>query len=290
MTENPVNGPTISIIVPLYNKAAYIEQCLTSLCTQTLGDLEIIVVDDGSDDGSTSIVQALAQNDSRIQLLRQKNKGPGAARNTGLLVAHGKFISLVDADDWIEPEFCAELLSVLKKSKVGCARCGQILERGTRKKVRAYTPARKTVITYGRILYKHLFGRVCKPLFTACGTLYDRKELEIHRLSFDSELRNLEDVLFNAELFAQDLPVAFSSRTLYHVREVRGSASHTPTALPATWSLFKQRIRELEHKSAIAQQGRYAFFVYRVVVRLIIIRDWFRRQFRQSQQQHPQSH
>ena len=92
----------ISVIVPVYNVAPYLERCLDSIIHQTYDNLEIILVDDGSTDQSGAICDAWAQKDSRIRVIHQENKGLGEARNAGLDIATGSLIAFVDSDDWLE--------------------------------------------------------------------------------------------------------------------------------------------------------------------------------------------
>lgn len=94
----------VSIIVPVYNVYPYLEQCLDSLCRQTYQKIEIILVDDGSTDGSETICDRYAESDSRIQVLHKKNQGVSAARNDGVDRAGGRYLIFVDADDSIRPE------------------------------------------------------------------------------------------------------------------------------------------------------------------------------------------
>lgn len=89
----------ISIVVPVYNCEKYLEECLESLCSQTYKNIEIICVDDGSTDSSVDLLKSIAEKDSRVKILSQKNAGAGAARNYGLSVAQGKYIYFFDADD-----------------------------------------------------------------------------------------------------------------------------------------------------------------------------------------------
>ena len=95
--------PKISVIIPVYNTAKFLRQCLDSVVTQTLHDIEIICIDDGSTDASLDILNEYAENDSRITILTQQNKGAGAARNAGMRAAHGEYIHFLDSDDMISP-------------------------------------------------------------------------------------------------------------------------------------------------------------------------------------------
>lgn len=94
--------PKVSVIVPVYNVEKYLRECLDSIINQTLHDIEIICVDDGSTDSSYAILQEYARKDTRIILLQQENSGAGVARNIGMRIAKGKYLSILDADDFFE--------------------------------------------------------------------------------------------------------------------------------------------------------------------------------------------
>lgn len=95
-------GPEISVIIPVYNIEKYIEECLQSVVSQTLQEIEIIVVDDGSTDNSARIIQEFARRDERIRIVRKKNEGLALARKSGIEIARGKYIQHLDGDDYLE--------------------------------------------------------------------------------------------------------------------------------------------------------------------------------------------
>jgi len=101
----------VSVVIPLYNKARYINRCLRSICAQTFSDFELIVVDDGSSDGGGQIARAFG--DARIRVIQQQNAGPGAARNRGLAEAQGEYIAFLDADDEWMPGYLARAVTAL---------------------------------------------------------------------------------------------------------------------------------------------------------------------------------
>lgn len=105
----------ISIIVPVYNVEHYLSKCLDSICRQTYKELEIILVDDGSTDSSSKIINAYMQNDSRIKSLKQKNSGVSSARNLGLKNAKGDWICFVDSDDYLSPDYVEVLVHNAQK-------------------------------------------------------------------------------------------------------------------------------------------------------------------------------
>ena len=107
----------ISIIIPVYNTEQYLEQCIDSILNQTLKDIEIILINDGSTDKSYNILKKYEKKDSRIVLINQKNKGQGEARNLGIKIAKAPYIAFVDSDDFISP-FENRILSVRELARV----------------------------------------------------------------------------------------------------------------------------------------------------------------------------
>lgn len=113
--------PKVSVIVPVYNSALYIDKCFKSIQNQTFRDIEIILVDDGSTDNTPQILESYAQKDSRVVVIRQQNSKQGAARNTGLRFAKGEFITFIDSDDWIDSNYIEKLYSAMVKYNVNLA-------------------------------------------------------------------------------------------------------------------------------------------------------------------------
>lgn len=105
--------PLISIIVPVYQVKEYLTQCIESILNQTYSTLEIILVDDGSSDGSVEICDQYARRDQRIQVIHKENGGLSSARNAGLKQARGDFIGFIDSDDWIEPQMYEMLYNAI---------------------------------------------------------------------------------------------------------------------------------------------------------------------------------
>lgn len=96
--------PKVSVVIPVYNVADYLSECLNSILNQTLEDIEVICVDDGSTDGSLDILRHYEEHDMRLQVLTQKHMTAGAARNTGLDRARGEYVIFLDADDFFAPD------------------------------------------------------------------------------------------------------------------------------------------------------------------------------------------
>ena len=108
--------PMVSVIIPIYNVEDYLEECIRSVCDQSYTNLEIILVDYGSPDGSPAICDAWAKKDSRIRVIHKKNGGLSDARNAGLDVAEGEYIYFVDGDDYIKPDLIETALGHFKEN------------------------------------------------------------------------------------------------------------------------------------------------------------------------------
>ena len=117
----------VSVIIPFYNTEQFLKYCLTSVLAQTFTDFEIITVDDGSTDNSTAIVEQFAAKDNRIVIIHQENKGLSEARNTGIKVARGNWITFVDSDDMLAPNFLQKLLNAATQNKANIACCDKLL-------------------------------------------------------------------------------------------------------------------------------------------------------------------
>ena len=115
--------PKISIISTVYNTGVYLRPAVESILAQTFTDFELLLVDDGSNDGSAEVCDALAAQDARIRVFHQPNGGPAHARNTGLDNARGDYIGMVDSDDLIEPTMFATLYSAVQVDGVRLAAC-----------------------------------------------------------------------------------------------------------------------------------------------------------------------
>ena len=118
-----MSSELISIIIPVYNVEAYLKECADSIMGQTYGNFEAIFVDDGSTDSSGDICDSLKELDARFRVIHQKNKGLSGARNTGLAHTKGEYICFVDSDDFISPDYLAEMIDAIKSENADLAIC-----------------------------------------------------------------------------------------------------------------------------------------------------------------------
>lgn len=216
----------ISIIVPVYNGEDYIEECVRSIMEQIYQKLQIILVDDGSEDDSLEICHKLEREDSRIEVISQSNQGVSAARNTGLFHAKGKWIAFVDADDRIMPDFITVFGGFLQQDYDICIG-EEVQDRNSRQTgvEKAKILDRREFFLFERGLLNKYAVKKSPHLTSACGKLYSRNFLEKHNLLFDKDLKKSEDALFNQYAFHYAVRGVYVPKRIYYYRKRKGSAS-----------------------------------------------------------------
>lgn len=210
----------LSVIVPVYNSYPYLKKCLESICNQTYRDMEIICVDDGSDDGSGELLDFMKKKDERLQVLHQKNQGVSCARNVGLEAARGEIVTFVDSDDTIEKDMYLKMIHTMDQYNADIIHCGY-------KKIYHDGKIRKFLGT-GKLLQQSK-DEVIRCLITGqyfsggvCNKIYKRKVIE--NIYFDQSLKINEDVLFNYEAFRKSELCVFWDEAFYEYYERQGSA------------------------------------------------------------------
>ncbi len=205
----------ISIIVPAYNAADYITECLESVLAQEHADMEVIVVDDGSTDGTTALLRSMAVNEPRLRVIRQANTGVSAARNHGLREARGEYVMFVDADDALAPDAVATLLELASQADADVA-MGAIYRSPAppRRRGRAWVADGRAMIE--RALYQR--GREDSEcsLNSVWGKLWHRRLFEW--LSFREGIR-YEDLDLCYRLYDKSKKVAGTSMPVYYYRD-----------------------------------------------------------------------
>lgn len=208
--ESAINTPLVSVIVPVYNVEQYLERCLQSIVSQTYANLEIIVVDDGSTDGCPGLCDQWAEKDNRIKVIHKTNGGLSDARNAALNVMTGELVTMVDSDDWIEPNYVSTLLRLMRDTDADIAVGGwaEVDENGN---IAGFisTPEKKPIVYSREQALQDIFYQ--KDLtHSAWGRLY-------HAALFD-QLRYPVGMLY------EDLAIAY---TLYS-RTTRVAQCFTP--------------------------------------------------------------
>ena len=215
--------PVVSIIVPVFNAEDRIEKCIQSIQRQTFKQIEIIVINDGSTDGSYKILQKLAGADPRIKAFDFPNGGAALARNRGLLVASGDYVTFVDADDWIELSMYNEMLDALQNDKTELVVCSIQKE---------YNQTSHPVlqITGNTIIREQLLEKCLLMEFdySLCNKLYKRDTLLKNNISFAEDLRISQDALFNFYVFACIKSVSVIPGAFYHYVAKEGSLMSSP--------------------------------------------------------------
>lgn len=223
--------PKISVIVPVYNVSQYVDKCLFSIREQSLEDIEIIVINDGSTDNSYDLCKVHANQDSRIKLFTQKNKGLGETRNVGISMARGEYLSFIDSDDYIEHDYLRDLYDAVKKSDADVA-VAEVIQKFCDKDVleRDFSDINDITLDdsnrfffYSNYFFNHIYKHY------AWDKIYRTDFVKRNNLRFgDNKVIFAEDTWFQIQLFTYNPKIQFvkGSRYIYLQRE--NSIMHMP--------------------------------------------------------------
>ena len=222
--ESATHG-LISVIVPFRNAEPYLARCVGSLLKQTCSELEILLVDDGSTDGSGALCEAFRLQDARCRVVRRPHGGVSAARNAGLELAAGEYIAFVDADDYVHPQYLERLRDTLRTTGCDLAAAGfeKVSDRaephfgpvGTADSVRLLSQTELMAALFDSTAFMVVWGK-----------LYRRRLLR--GIRFAEESRIAEDVEFNAQAYRNVAQAALSGAVLYRWVERPLSATRSP--------------------------------------------------------------
>lgn len=233
------NSPQISVIVPIYNVAEYLPQCLDSLIEQTYRNIEIVAIDDGSTDESGRILDDYAARDARVRAVHIANGGVSNARNVGLDLATGDYIGFVDSDDWIDTSMYERLLAAMTEDvDVACG--GYVLEFADGHQELDIRLENEPKI-YGRTAaLSEVFSTVVpkRTAWVLCDKLF-RKKL-VTNVRFDTNILNAEDMLFFWQAMCECRSFALLPLVGYHYRMRVASMVHNRLtgAHVTAWTAF----------------------------------------------------
>lgn len=223
----------ISIIVPIYNSAAHLCRCLDSLRAQTWQEIEVLLIDDGSTDGSAAIAARFCAADARFRYFFQQNAGVSAARNTGLMHASGDFIGFCDSDDYVDADMYAALCRLLTETGADVAACAYHVETSDAPRPAACADDApvECMTSIEALVRLHRGMRFAGYIWNKLA----RRAL-FHGLRFSTELAISEDVVMCAALFERSRAVAFRDVPYYHY-VARGDSAWNAPFRESYWSV-----------------------------------------------------
>ncbi|MGN1245776.1 MAG: glycosyltransferase, partial [Muribaculaceae bacterium] len=258
--------PLISVIIPVYNVAKYLNRCMKSVCGQTYRNLEILMVDDGSTDESATMCDKWAAADSRIRLIRQHNQGLSAARNTALEVAKGDWIAFVDSDDWIETDMYEGLCQIALEHDADIVACGHIREYTKRNKSKVRNVAGETctidadeamkMIVKDRRLQNHVWSKIYRR------KLFNEVRFPVGEI--------YEDIAVSHLLLHQANRVVLVDKAFYHYRIRHDSLSRVPSInADKEAQYFAQITKQSDYVLKNVEWKDAGFYLHRRAVRCI---------------------
>ena len=242
----------ISIVVPVYKVEKLLERCVKSLIDQSLEDIEIILVDDGSPDKSGDICDKLKQQDSRICVIHKSNGGLSSARNAGIQVAKGKYISFVDSDDDVELNMFEIMVNAAEEYSADFIMSDyiRIFEDGHKTEVSAQL---ENGLYEKKKIRNEIFPSLIMgenvdygPLLAVWHCVYNREFLKKNRIMFADDVKWSEDNLFNSMVgYCADRFVYLKGKNLYHYYQNSGTI--TTSYRPGAWDVYKRMNSYMEN-------------------------------------------
>ncbi|CUX33556.1 Putative glycosyltransferase EpsH [Clostridium sp. C105KSO13] len=263
--------PKISIIVPVYNiREEYLRKCIESLICQSLEEIEIIIINDGSTDSSGIICDEYGEKDKRIKVIHQENQGVAVARNTGLAAAQGEWITFVDADDWCEFTMCEEILNRALKLNSDiliftnyAMKAGGITARNQffKKDIDIFDDELKDEAELKTMVRSHPSFSFQPPENMMGGTwckLINHDFLKRSGILFEPKLVRSQDIIFYLNLFEKAEKISYYDQPLYYYRYSPESVSKRYR--PDAYKIFmivlqkQQEFIRLYHKSLLFEE------------------------------------
>lgn len=203
-----MNKILVSVIVPVYNVEKYIERTITSIKEQDYENIEIIIVDDGSPDKSSQIVDGLAKSDTRIRVIHKKNGGVSSARNAGLKIANGEYVTFVDGDDWIDPNYVSYYVTLIEKYQ-----CEMIFNKNNYSEKCKYSGNKSVIIQPEKAMEWIYTGKIFVAVW---NKIYKTSFLKKYRIAFDEKIWYGEGMLFNIDCLQYVDKVVVCEKCVYH--------------------------------------------------------------------------
>lgn len=250
-----MDNTKISVILPVYNVEKYLRQCLDTIIGQTLREIEILCVDDGSTDNSARILEEYAQKDQRIKIYTQKNAGAGAARNLGLRHASGKYLSFLDSDDFFEPDMLEEAYKQAERyeAEMVVFRSNQYLTEKDEYKETPWTLRKQELPPYAPFGHRQMTDNIFKVFVGwAWDKLFLKAFIDEKKITFQ-EQRTSNDLFFVFSAVATARKIAIVDRVLAHQRrDAKDSLSKTREK---SWNCFYVALTALRER--MKQEGLY---------------------------------
>lgn len=212
--------PEVSIIVPIYNVENYLVKCIESILNQTYTDYELILVNDGSKDKCAEIIEKYASEYENIISIHQKNKGVSAARNAGLKLAQGTYISFIDPDDYVDKEFLKKLVDAMKitNSEISCCNWESFYENG---KIKKHIVKEIPSVMSKTEFVKHMFDSPRTIAGSNCNKMFLREKISDF---YDETLAICEDNMFLLQYCKNITTACYIDEELYYICERENSA------------------------------------------------------------------
>ncbi|TVY05633.1 glycosyltransferase family 2 protein [Paenibacillus cremeus] len=235
---DPITSPKISVVIPVYNVEKYLQRCIDSILSQTFQEFEVILIDDGSKDSSGQICDEYAKKDKRIKVVHKENARVSAARNDGIKMAKGKYISFIDSDDWIEAAMYRDMFSKAEELSLDLIMCD------FKKKSKDYEDKRTQPIREGYYSKEDIMNELFQslimfdyvefpPTISNCVCLFRLEFLRTYSIYYDEDVHYGEDSIFGSKALYHAINFYYLKNHFYY------NYFYNPTSTTNTYNAKK---------------------------------------------------
>lgn len=243
-----MNTPSVSIVIAVYNAEPYLHRCMDSLLNQTLQNIEILLINDGSTDNSGALCDEYAAKDPRVKVFHRTNHGVGATRQFGLEHVTGEYVIHADPDDWLDLDMLEKMYETAEKENADMVICDYIMEYGNRTRRLLQKPSSTASEQVLVELFSFIHGGCCNKLVRV-------STIQQYEIDFVAAITSYgEDKLFNMRLLQHPIRIAYCPNIAYHYDQIVNSASLVRTETPSMTLKrvhYIQKLREYQTTESI---------------------------------------
>ncbi|MDS0526537.1 glycosyltransferase [Clostridium sp. SHJSY1] len=271
-----VNGIKVSVIIPIYNMSKYLNRSIESVKNQTLKDIEIILVNDGSTDDSLDICREYEKIDKRIKVIDKSNGGVSSARNAGIETAIGEYIGFVDPDDWIESEMYENMYGQAKELETDVNICNYRIE-NNEQSIPIVLDIRKEILNRNEIIYNLIANMISSNdlnsnaqviMGSVCWLIISKELIDKYKFRFIENINFMEDLIFSIQVLLKSNKVSLNEGIYYHYM----------TNLNSAVSCYREDFIDIEKQvfkiieNILKEENIYNILVERMNVRYVGVR------------------
>jgi glycosyltransferase involved in cell wall biosynthesis len=258
----------VSVIIPCYNVENYVKKSIESVLNQSYENIQVVIVDDGSTDNSSKVIQECIENRSNVTFIQNKNMGVSNARNTGISFSKGEYIMFLDSDDYISKKIIKNMLTLMNKYDSDLVKCNikkdYVIENRLEKVKPIYSKVRNILeIDFSNIIYKKILST--ETMNSVCCSLFKTSIIKENKLNFREDIHNGEDAIFFMNYVSYCKSMVYTPAAYYHYTIRNTGLTGTGLSMNKLWDSKLKFIVELRNKEKNWNLTKYNYVDKKII-------------------------